>query len=64
MYPQSATFEAKRGIPVRSGQKRQKSKGNEGLHRRNFTVAGIQGVPFSLAQESAKKKLEKAGGRF
>ena len=64
MYPQSATFEVKRGIPVRSGQKRQTRKDKEGHHWKKIKEVGIQGVPFSLAQKSAKKKCENPGGRF
>jgi len=64
MCPQGADFDVKRPIPVRSGLKRQKSKGNEGLHWKSFQSRGIQGVPFPLARKSPKKKRENTGGRF
>ena len=64
MYPQGADFDVKRPIPVRSCQKRQKSKGNEGLHWKSFHSRGIQGAPFQLAPKSAKKKREKKGARL
>ena len=64
MYPQGADFDVKKPIPVRSGQKRQKSKGKVGLHRKSFQSRGIQGAPFQLAPKSAKKKREKKGARL
>jgi len=64
MYPQGADFDVKRPIPVRSGQKRQKSKGNEGLHWKSFQSRDIPNVPFPLAPTSPKNKREKKGGRF